>query len=163
VEDRLAASPTRPGLAVAIVVMIAELLAACGGADDGPILTEERIGSEVEVEAGAQFEVRLESNPSTGYAWEVSAMTTPDLVTLDRRTHVGPDTDLVGAAGTDVFVFTAGAGAGILRLEYVRSFDDPGIPERVAEFIIRIDGAELPPPPGTTPPTATAVAPDVTG
>jgi hypothetical protein len=45
-----------------------------------------------------------------------------------------------------VFVFVAGdEGAGVLRLEYVRSFDDPVIPERVAEFIVRIDGAPWPP------------------
>jgi hypothetical protein len=86
-------------------------------------------------------------------------MTTTDLVALTSRTYVASDTDLVGAAGTDVFVFTAGQGAGILRLDYIRSFDDPIIPERVAEYIIRIDGAEWPPPHGTNPSTNRAVAP----
>jgi hypothetical protein len=45
-----------------------------------------------------------------------------------------------------VFTFAAvGEGAGILRLEYVRSFDDPPVPERIVEFIVRVDGAAWPP------------------
>jgi len=142
-----------------MVVLLSFAAAACGD-DDIQVFTDDEIGSEVEVEANEQFEIRLESTPSTGYAWEISAMTSPDLVELDTRTHVSSDSGLVGAAGTDVFTFTAAErGAGILRLEYIRSFDDPVVPERVAEFIVRIDGAELTPPPGTPPPTNTAVAP----
>jgi hypothetical protein len=42
-----------------------------------------------------------------------------------------------------VFVFEAIGDADILRLEYIRSFDDPVIPERVVEYIIRVDGLNL--------------------
>lgn len=132
---------------------------ACGDDDGIPVLTDDEIGSEIEVSAGEQFEVRLESNPSTGYGWELSPMTTPDLVVLESRTHTPADGGLVGAAGTDVFVFTAVGGAGILRLEYVRSFDDPVVPERVAEFVVRVDGAEWPPSGRSVPPTSTTAAP----
>lgn len=125
-----------------IVLALWSMSTACG--DDGgvQVVTDDEIGSEIEVSAGEQFEVRLESTPSTGYSWQLSEMTTPGLVELESRTHVAADTDLVGAAGTDVFVFTAVSGAGILRLEYVRSFDDPIVPERVAEFVVRVDDAE---------------------
>ena len=44
-----------------------------------------------------------------------------------------------------MFVFVALADADILRLEYIRPFDDPVIPERIVEFIIRVDGAPWPP------------------
>ena len=40
------------------------------------------------VDADEQIEIRLESNPGTGYAWQVSAMTTTDLVALASRTYV---------------------------------------------------------------------------
>lgn len=145
------------------VVVVGSVIAACGDGDDDGILvlTDADSGSEVVLDAGERFEVHLESNPSTGFAWELAAMTTPDLVTLDEQRYVEPDADLVGAPGTEIFVFTAGAdAAGVLRLEYVRSFDDPRVPERVAEFVIRIDGAEWPPAPATTPPLDTAVAPE---
>ncbi len=73
-------------------------------------------------------------------------MTTPDLVALDNRRYFEPDSDLVGAPGTEIFALAAGTeAAGILRLEYIRSLEDPIIPERVVEFIIRIDGADRPP------------------
>lgn len=137
-------------------------LVACGdGDDDGDlaVFTDEQSGAEIELAAGEQFELHLESNPSTGYGWEVSEMTTADLVELDGRSYVEPDSDLVGAPGTEIFAFTAGGrGAGILRLEYIRSFDDPIVPERVVEYILRIDGAEWPPPDGVSPSTSTAEA-----
>ena len=142
-----------------VVVVVWSMAAACGDDGDVLVLTDAETGSEIEVDSGEQFEVRLDSNPSTGYSWQTSAMTTPELVVLESQTHVAADTDLVGAAGTDVFVFTAVGGAGVLRLEYIRSFDDPIVPERVAEFIVRVDDAQWPPPDGTSPSTNTAVAP----
>lgn len=142
-----------------LALLLASLLVACGDSDDIQVLTDDEIGTEIELSANELFEIHLESNPTTGYAWGMSAMTTPDLVSMESKTYVGPDSDLVGVAGTDIFVFTAGGqGSGILRLEYVRSFEDPAIPERVAEFIIRIEGVEWPPPQGTVPPTSTAEA-----
>lgn len=158
VTSHVAKSTTLRWVLASIGVLLSGVFAACDDDDELQVFTDAQIGSEIEVVAGEQFEIRLESNPSTGYGWELSAMTTPDLVELERSTHLAADTDLVGVAGTDVFVFAAGRGAGILRLEYIRSFDDPVIPERVAEFVIRIDGAAWPPSAGTTPSTNTAVA-----
>jgi predicted secreted protein len=150
-----------PPLRLLMAFMLLATTPTCGDDDDIEVLADDQSGSEIELAAGEQFEIHLESNPSTGFAWEISAMTTPDLVALDSRTFVESDSDLVGAPGTDVLVFTTGAeGAGVLRLEYVRSFDEPIVPERVVEFVIRIDGADWPPPPGTPPPASTAVAPD---
>ncbi len=133
---------------------------ACGPEGEIRVFTDAQSGSEVALGSGEQFEIHLESNPSTGYSWEVSAMTSPGIVALDARTYVEPGSEVVGAAGTDVFVFTAASeGAGVLRLEYVRAFEDPIVPERVVELVIRIDGAPWPPSPGTPPPTTTEVAP----
>lgn len=153
----------RTGIERVLVLLVVSLaIASCGDDDDDDdvqVFTDDESGSEIELTADEAFELHLESNPSTGFAWDISAMTTSDLVTLDNKTYAEPDSALVGAPGTEIFVFTAGAeGAGVLRLEYIRSFDKPIIPERVAEFIIRIDGAEWPPPRGTPPPVSTAVA-----
>ena len=142
-----------------VVMLLWSSAAACGDEGDIEVLTEAEIGSEVDVDAGERFEIRLDSNPSTGYAWQMSAMSTPGLVALESQTHVAADAGLVGAGGTDVFVFSALGGAGVLRLEYARAFDDPIVPERVAEFIVLVDEAEWPPPGATAPSTNTAVAP----
>ena len=43
------------------------------------VLDETDVGAEVSVEVGEQFEVRLESNPTTGYGWQVVEQ--PDAIT----------------------------------------------------------------------------------
>lgn len=134
--------------------------AACGDEAEVEVLTGDQSRAEIELSSAEKFEVHLESNPSTGFAWEISPMASPDLVTLDSKAYVEPDSDLVGVPGTEVFVFTTGSeGAGILRLEYIRSSDDPPVAERVVEFILRIDGADWPPTRSTAPTRATAVSP----
>lgn len=140
----------------------------CSGDDDevlGIVVTEAETTEEIALAADERFEVRLASTPSTGYRWEMSTMTTGGIVELESRTFEEPEeAQIVGAAGTDVLVFRAAeAGAGVLRLEYVRAFDDPPVPERVVEYIVRIDGAPWPPDRDDVDPprTATATAPPV--
>lgn len=143
------------------VAVCALVLGACGDDDEMTVLTDADSGSEVELDAGERFVLRLESTPGTGYAWEVDAMSTDGVVSLRSHSFIeDADPELVGAPGVEVFEFEAsGDGAGVLRLSYVRSFDDPPVAERVAEFIVRIDGAEwpsddLPEPTGTSSATA---------
>lgn len=131
---------------------------ACG--ETTKVLTDADSTNEVLLDSGEQFEVRLESNPGTGYSWVIAdELVVP--VTLVEERYEEPDTDLVGAPGEQVFVFEAGEeDAGILRLEYIRPFDDPIVPERVVEYIIRVDGAPWPPVDAGTPPsTSTASTP----
>ena len=123
------------------------------------VLTEENNGDEVLLDVGEQFEVRLESNPSTGHMWEIAADSGPDAFELRTRSYDEPETDLVGAPGTEVFRFEAIGDAEILRLEYIRSFDDPVIPEKVVEYIIRVDDAPWPPEGIEPPSTSSAMAP----
>jgi inhibitor of cysteine peptidase len=104
------------------------------------VLDQTDVGTEVSVEVGEQFEVRLESNPTTGYAWQVVEQ--PDAVTLVSSEYEAPDTSLVGAGGVEAFVFEgASAGSGELRLEYLRSFEKPPVPAETAEFQVQVTGS----------------------
>jgi predicted secreted protein len=150
------------------MIAVAALMAACGSdsstdtSDSGNgavVLTEANNGEHIVLDAGELFEVRLESNASTGYTWEISAVSGPRAFELRTRTYMEPDTDLVGAPGADVFNFEAISGAEVLRFEYVRSFEDPAIPERVIEYIIRVDEAPWPPEDVLPPATSSAIAP----
>ena len=115
-------------------------LAACG--DDGGstvVLDEADSLSEVSLDVGDQLEVSLESNPTTGYSWELGPL--PDGLQLASSDFEEPGGSLVGAAGTQVFVFDmVGPGDGILRFEYVRVFDDPIVAERIVEYVLTISG-----------------------
>lgn len=151
-------------LYVAAVALLALVAMACGNdstteTGDLRVLTEAENTQEILLDSGEQFEVRLESNQSTGFSWEIAGDTGPMAVELRTRTYQEPDTDLVGAPGTEVFRFEAIGDAEVLRLEYIRSFDDPPVPERVIEYIIRVDEAPWPPEGVQPPTTGSALAP----
>ena len=145
-------------LEVAALVAVVALAGGCGG-PARVALTEEDSLDEVPVSSGDEIEIRLESNATTGYRWVLLDDRVPDPLALVESRFEEPESDLVGAPGTQVFVFEAvEPGADVLRLEYVRPFDDPPIPQRVVEYIVIVDGAEWPPtdvsPPGTSEATA---------
>ena len=110
---------------------------------------------------GDSLEVRAASNPTTGYSWTVHADGLPPMLEHTGTDYRAPDSDLVGAPGTEVLRFEARqAGAGILRLEYVRPFEDQSVPERIVEYLVRVDEAPWPPEPTPEPPgTSTETAP----
>lgn len=140
---------------VALVVLA--MLGSCSGESD-LTLTEDDHLSEVDLETGDTFEVRLESNPSTGYAWEIADTGTGAFLELLSEEFEEPEgTDLVGAPGTEVFEFEAiDTGAGILRLEYIRSFEDLPVAAKVMEYTVIVDDAPWPPDPGDTPTPSTS-------
>ncbi len=114
------------------------MIVSCGDADaERQVVDQRDSGSEVAVEVGDEIEVHLDSNPTTGYGWVVTAQ--PEVIKLLSNGFQAPDTDLVGAGGVDVFVFEAtSSGSGELRLEYVRSFDDPPVPAEVVEYEFQV-------------------------
>ncbi|MEZ4502537.1 MAG: protease inhibitor I42 family protein [Dehalococcoidia bacterium] len=87
------------------------------GADDS--------GSSVSLEVGQRLRVTLESNPTTGYSWQLTGA--PDPAVLEQvlgPIYIGGASDLVGAAGTETFDFLAvGAGTTSISLEYARPFE----------------------------------------
>ncbi len=64
--------------------------------------------------------VRLGSNPTTGYGWEVTEIVHPEVIEQMSNNYEGPTaTNLVGAGGTDVWVFnTKDTGLAIIRMSY---------------------------------------------
>jgi predicted secreted protein len=139
-----------------VVLVLALSAVACGSGT--PTYSELDSGRELSLDARDRIEIRLEADPSTGYSWEIPE--TPDpVVDLLQRRHEPAESEAVGSPGTDVLEFEAVGGAGVLRLEYIRPFDDPVVPERIVEFIIRVDGAAWPPEGATPPGTSTQSAP----
>lgn len=118
------------------------LLAACGGNGGTPAplaLTAADSGTTVGLEPGQAVEITLESNASTGYAWNLVEEPDSSVLTLVSSEYVEPDTPegVVGAAGTEAWKFQAvAAGTASLKLAYFRSFE----PESVGgEFQLTVD------------------------
>lgn len=114
--------------------------AACGDDPEPEPVEFTEPGTIFEVGVGDELTVVLESNATTGYAWELETSPLADVVGLVDDVYVEPDTDLVGAPGRQELTFEAvGEGTAELSLWYVRSFDDPKEPADRAVFEVVVD------------------------
>lgn len=90
------------------------------------VFTDADQGATVQLKAGESFEVRLKSNPTTGYGWTVDLKSTP-LVKLTGQSHTEPgQPGAIGRPIVQVFHFQAvGRGEGALLLRYTRPWEKP--------------------------------------
>ena len=88
------------------------------------LVTEEQDGLQVNLGQGDFLLVRLESNPSTGYSWEITDNDEAILRQLGEPVFRA-SSSAVGAGGTETFSFEAiEEGSSVLRLIYHRSFEE---------------------------------------
>ncbi|KAF0207417.1 MAG: protease inhibitor I42 family protein [Actinomycetota bacterium] len=108
------------GILIAALVVVA--LAAC--AEKNAVVDDTLNGKSAAIGSGGTLEVRLPSNPSTGYAWQV--LSVPGFMTQDGPSEFkqGGAAGAVGASGIEVLRFTSKeGGSGTLKLEYRRSWE----------------------------------------
>jgi inhibitor of cysteine peptidase len=92
---------------------------------DTVVITDANKGGAVHLKAGDTLEMRLKSNPSTGYRWSVLPESTP-LLKLVGTSQTEPTKSGVGRPIVHIFRFqTLRHGDGTLRLHYVRSWEKP--------------------------------------
>ena len=81
-------------------------------------------GETVALNAGCRFAVRLHSNPTTGYGWQLAKPLDEKIVVLVTNDYIHPDIRLVGAGGNEVWIFKAvGQGQAEISLKYVRPWE----------------------------------------
>jgi len=137
-------------LALLSVLMLVAACASSSGADverneeatDMPtevVLTAADSGNEVKLSAGQELVVTLESNPTTGYGWEVSEVDGAVLAQIGEAEYQQAPTEgkeLVGAGGAETFRFAAAQGETTLTLVYRRSWETDVEP--VETFTVQI-------------------------
>jgi len=104
--------------------LILALFSGCG--TNGNSLTEADNGKQITLRAGDTLTVTLESNPTTGYSWQVMDLDQTVLVQDGQPEYKqAPSSEgLVGAGGTETFHFKAvGPGEGSLSMGYMRSWE----------------------------------------
>jgi predicted secreted protein/putative hemolysin len=96
-----------------------------GVGDVDKTLTQADNGSKVTLKVGDVLEVTLDSNPSTGYSWQVKANDRNVLLPLgEPQFTLGNPTPMPGAGGTETFQFKALAkGQTTLTLVYLRPWE----------------------------------------
>ncbi len=134
--------------AVVLMVLMVGTVAASAGcgsqadANGGPVkLTEADNGKTIEVKAGEDVQVVLNGNPTTGYAWTVTAGDAAVLVQQGDPVYAQGNTDpsIVGAGGTFTFTFKAAkAGQTTLKFDYARSFEKDVPPIQTVSMTVTV-------------------------
>ena len=119
-------------IALCLVVMTT-LAVACG--PDEAALTRADEGTTVDLQPGERVTLRLDSNSSTGYAWNLAVELDKNVVRLVSSDYEQVD-DTTGGGGIETWVFEAvRAGDQTIQLDYY--FEDE--PERTSqEFTFHI-------------------------
>lgn len=111
---------------LALVTLTLPACASDGGSGEDPRtidLTAEDSGRTLSVRPDDEIVITLDSNATTGFAWELTTEPVAEILEFLGSEYVGPETELVGAGGKEVWRFRAGAeGTTSLELTYLRSF-----------------------------------------
>jgi len=100
------------------------------------------IGNEFEIEVNDKIRAKLCANPSTGFTWVCKMDDENGVVKLEKQEYVAPDTELVGASGTDVWTFKAvKEGTALITMEYSQDWQGGVKAERtyVLDIVVEKD------------------------
>lgn len=85
--------------------------------------TEADSGRTVTLAAGTHFKVKLASNATTGYQWDLTTLSSAVLSYVQDR-YIPPTSSAIGAGGSEEWEFmTRATGTGTLQLDYLRASD----------------------------------------
>lgn len=94
----------------------------------------------VEVRVGQEFNITLESNPTTGYQWQLAKQLNETILEFIGSEYKPSESGLIGAGGTEVWTFKAvNSGTTEISLKYVRPWetDVPPIQEQNIGIIVK--------------------------
>ena len=121
------------------LVILSLAMAACSqGITNMSEKTEEYLNSAKpnKVKAGQRFTIRMESNPTTGYGWQLSNALDNKII-LVTNAFIPPDSKRIGAGGHEVWTFKAiELGPAEISLKYVRSWEKNQPPARTNVFTV---------------------------
>ncbi len=105
------------------------------------LLSDTDNGRTVELVQGQFLEIKLTSNPTTGYSWTFNDQSI-DLIERQGNSSFVPGNDCegrIGCGGSEIGKFKAiKQGSGTLRLEYRRPWETTAQPAQVFQLIITV-------------------------
>ena len=103
----------------------------------GGVMAQNRDGEVFEVGVGQDFTITLESNPTTGYRWQLAQPLDGAVVTLVGKEFKAPDTQHLGAGGREIWTFKAvGQGKTTVEMAYLRTWEKDVPPIKLATFTV---------------------------
>ena len=100
--------------------------------------TEEYLnpGAPIQVKAGQTFTIKLQSNPTTGFGWQLSKAL-DNKISLVINAFIPPDSKLCGAGGHEVWSFKAiGEGQAEISMKYVRPWEKDQPPAKTNVYTV---------------------------
>jgi len=102
--------------------LVMALFSSCG--TNGTSLTEADSGKRITVKSGDVITLTLESNPTTGYSWQVIGINNAILMQVGEVEYESDGRNIPGAGGVEAFRFEAiGNGDAMLELGYMRPWE----------------------------------------
>jgi len=113
---------------VGLMVVLALSLMACSSTPQRLVVIApagSSVSEEVEIAVGGSLVVHLESNPTTGFKWELSDITDQTVLKQDGEAEfVPPEEAIPGAGGKEIWTFEAlKAGTSTISMEYSRPWE----------------------------------------
>jgi inhibitor of cysteine peptidase len=126
--------------ASALFLLVLAALAGCGSSKKS-----ETAGtvSSMKVTAGQDFTISLQSNPTTGYQWQLDGPLDEKVVkyvSKEYKADQSGGTENVGAGGVEVWTFKAvGKGGADIKMKYVRPSEKGAKPAEQRVFKVTVD------------------------
>jgi predicted secreted protein len=119
---------------IVLVTLVAILLSACTRATT---LSDPLVN--IETSPGKEFKVVIESNPTTGYHWEIVGEMDKNVVEFVSKDYKADTPQLVGSGGMDIWVFKAvEAGETTITLGYFPPSNDATEPSKTETFTVTV-------------------------
>jgi inhibitor of cysteine peptidase len=113
----------RKTLSLVTLTLVLIFITACSSSKQVNLTAADK-DSQVDVRAGDQIIITLDSNPSTGYTWEVKDLNTTILEQVGDPVFSSSNPGLVGSVGSLTITFKAlKAGTATLTLVYHRPWE----------------------------------------
>ena len=120
------------------VILLLVVFCAPSASAAAKVVTDKDRGTTVQLKSGDVLEVRLNSNPTTGYEWSVNPNSTP-LLKLTGQSQTEATQPGVGRPIFQIFKFQAtGRGTGVLLLRYARSWEKPSASDQQFDLHVTI-------------------------
>jgi len=119
-------------------IVFASLVSGCASRGAGSSLQITDPQQPTEVAAGKEFTIVIESNPSTGYHWDIVGDLEQGKVELVKQEYTSTSqAGMAGGGGVDVWTFKAvGAGETEITLGHYPPSNDPVEPARTVTFTV---------------------------
>jgi predicted secreted protein len=118
-------------------LIFALALSACGAGQTELQITDPN--QPIDAAEGSEFTIVLDSNPTTGYHWELAEELDAGVVEFVSRDYKAGQPVTTGSGGVDVWTFKAiAAGESRITLGYYPPSNDPVEPQQTVTFTVTV-------------------------